>query len=148
MRLEQDFTVTAPIDRVWAFLMNVPEMAMCIPGASDVQQLDDTTFEARVTTKIGPITASFGCKITIIDLDDTAHAGVVEVRGKDAKIGGGVNARMVMTLHGDGDETTVRVGSDVDILGKIGQYGHGMIGKRATTMLDDFATCVRAHLRS
>lgn len=148
MRLEQEFTVAAPVDRVWAFLMNVPEMAMCIPGASDVQQLDDKTFAARVTTKIGPITANFGCKITIVDLDNAAHAGVVEVSGKDAKIGGGVKARMAMTLHGEGDETTVRVGSDVDILGKIGQYGHGMIGKRATAMLDDFATCVRTHLRS
>lgn len=148
MRLDQEFVVPAPADRVWAFLMDIPAMASCIPGASDVRQLDDRTYEATVKTKIGPISASFGCKITIVELDDATHTGIVEVSGKDAKIGGGVKARMVMTLHETGDETTVRIGSDVDILGKIGQYGHGMIGKRAAAMLDDFSACLRANLPS
>lgn len=148
MRLDQQFTVAAPVDRVWAFLMDVPEMAGCIPGASDVRQLDATTYEAEVKAKIGPVSAAFGCTIAIVALDEAARAGVVEVRGKDAKIGGGVNARMTMELREDGETTTVHVGSDIDVLGKIGQYGHGMIAKRAEAMLDDFAACVRAHLES
>ena len=148
MRLDQQFSVAAPVDRVWAFLMDVPEMAGCIPGASDVRQLDDATYEAKVRAKIGPISAAFGCTIAIVALDDAAHAGTVEVRGKDAKIGGGVNARMTMELREEGATTTVHVGSDVDILGKIGQYGHGMIAKRAEAMLDDFAACVRTRLES
>lgn len=148
MRLDQEFTVDAPAERVWAFLMNVPEMAACIPGASDVKQIDDTTYDATVKARIGPISASFGCRIAILELDDDAHAGVVEVSGKDAKIGGGVKARMAMSLREDGGATTVTIGSDVDILGKIGQYGHGMIGKRAAAMLDDFSTCLQAKVAS
>jgi carbon monoxide dehydrogenase subunit G len=146
MRLDQEFTVDAPADRVWTFLMDVPRMATCIPGAGDVRQIDDRTYDATVKTKIGPIAASFGCKIAILDLDESAHAGVVEVNGKDTKIGGGVKARLTMSLVPDGDATTVRIGSDVDILGKIGQYGHGMISKRATAMLDEFAQCLRTQL--
>jgi carbon monoxide dehydrogenase subunit G len=148
MRLDQEFTVVASADRVWAFLMNVTRMATCIPGASDVQQIEDHTYDATVKTKIGPIAASFGCKITILELNESAHTGVVEVNGKDAKIGGGVKARLTMTLLEEGTATTVRIGSEVDILGKIGQYGHGMISKRATAMLDDFTHCLRAQLGS
>jgi carbon monoxide dehydrogenase subunit G len=148
MRLDQEFSVEAPADRVWAFLMNVPEMAACIPGASDVRQIDDTTYDATVKAKIGPISASFGCRIAILELNDRAHTGVVEVSGKDAKIGGGVKARMAMTLVENGGTTTVRIGSDVDILGKIGQYGHGMVSKRATAMLDDFSQCLQANVTS
>lgn len=146
MRLDQEFTVGAPADRVWTFLMDVPRMAPCIPGASDVRQIDDRTYDATVKTKIGPISASFGCKIAILELDEATHTGVVEVNGKDTKIGGGVKARMTMKLVPDGDATTVRIGSEVDILGKIGQYGHGMISKRATAMLDEFAQCISTQL--
>ena len=148
MRLDQEFSVAAPASRVWAFLMDIPAMAACIPGASNVRQIDDTTYDATVKAKIGPISANFGCRIAILQLDDAAHAGVVEVSGKDAKIGGGVKARMAMSLHEDGGTTTVRIGSDVDILGKIGQYGHGMITRRATAMLDDFSRCLQANIAS
>lgn len=146
MRLDQEFTVAAAADRVWTFLMDVPRMATCIPGASDVRQIDDRSYDATVKTKIGPIAASFGCKIAILELDKSTHTGVVEVNGKDSKIGGGVKARMTMSLVPDGDTTTVRIGSEVDILGKIGQYGHGMISKRATAMLDEFARCISTQL--
>ncbi len=146
MRLEQTFAVAAPVERVWAFLMDVPAMAVCIPGASEVRQVDDTTYDATVKTRIGPITASFGCKIAVLDLDEDRRTGSVEVSGRDTRIGGGVKARMAMTMAADGGETTVRIVSDVEVLGKIGQYGHGMIGKRANAMLDEFVACARARL--
>jgi carbon monoxide dehydrogenase subunit G len=147
MRFEHEFSVDAPADRVWSFLMDVPQMAACIPGASGVTQIDDTSYDATVTTKIGPISAKFGCRITILNLDDASRTGSVEVAGKDTKLGGGVKAKMDMSLSGDGGgPTTVRILSDVDIMGKIGQYGHGMISKRADAMLAEFANCARAKL--
>src|SRR4051812_43637874 len=40
MRFEHHIEFKAPGDRVWAFLMDVPQMAACIPGASDVKEID------------------------------------------------------------------------------------------------------------
>jgi uncharacterized protein len=145
MRFEHEFSVDAPADRVWAFLMDVPQMAACIPGASGVTQIDDSTYDATVIAKIGPISAKFGCRITVLNLDETSRTGSVEVAGKDTKLGGGVKAKMEMSLAGD-NPTTVTIRSDVDIMGKIGQYGHGMIAKRADAMLADFASCAREKL--
>jgi carbon monoxide dehydrogenase subunit G len=126
--------------------MDVPSMASCIPGASDVRQIDDTTYDATIATRIGPITARFGCRIVVLGLDEAARTGTVEVSGKDVKLGGGVKARMEVALREADGTTTVSIVSDVDVLGRIGQYGHGMIGKRADAMLDDFAACARARL--
>jgi|SRR5579884_247822 len=146
MRIEQEFAVAAPADRVWAFLMDVPTMAQCIPGASDVRQENATAFEATVKTRIGPVTANFGCRIVIVELDEAAHTGAVEVSGRDSRIGGAVKAKMTMALAPSNGGTAVRLTSDVDVLGKIGQYGHGIITKRANAMLDEFAACTRARL--
>jgi carbon monoxide dehydrogenase subunit G len=145
MRFEHEFEVEAAPDRVWSFLMDVPAMATCIPGASGVTEIDPATYDATVTAKIGPITARFGCRIAILAIDNEARVGSVEVSGKDSKIGGGVKAKMEMRLSGDAaGPTSVAIVSDVDIMGKIGQYGHGMIARRADAMLVEFATCVRA----
>lgn len=146
MRIEQEFAVAAPAERVWAFLLDVPTLAQCIPGASDVAAVDEASFTATVTSKIGPITARFGCTIAVLALDPAARTGTVEISGRDAKIGGGITARVTMALTETAGQTTVRLVSDVDILGKIGQYGHGMVSKRANAMLDDFAACTRARL--
>jgi carbon monoxide dehydrogenase subunit G len=146
VRLEQEFHVDAPVEKVWAFLMDVRTMAQCIPGASDVRQVDPTTYDATVKTKIGPISASFGCRINVLTLDEAARTGTVEVAGRDSKIGGGVKARMTMAMSETDGATTVTIVSDVDVLGKIGQYGHGMISKRADAMLAEFVSCAKARL--
>jgi carbon monoxide dehydrogenase subunit G len=147
MRFEHQFEIDAPVERVWAFLMDVPRMAACIPGASGVTQVNETTYDATVTAKIGPISARFGCRIAIVDLDEAARRGSVEVAGKDTKLGGGVKAKMAMSLSGgEQGPTMVGIVSEVDIMGKIGQYGHGMIAKRADAMLAEFASCAKERI--
>lgn len=146
MKLEHTFTVDAPISSVWNFLMDVPRMANCIPGASDVTRIDDSTWDAMVSAKIGPISARFGCRIGIIAVDEEAHRGTVEVSGKDLKLGGSVKGTMLMTLEEEAGGTRIDISSDIDVMGRIGQYGHGMLSKRADGMLADFADCARSHI--
>jgi carbon monoxide dehydrogenase subunit G len=146
MKLEHSFTVDATAAETWDFLMNIPEMALCIPGASDIAQVDDTTYDALVKAKIGPISAKFACRVAIVTLDEDAHSGVVELSGKDSKLGSSVKAKMTMSMTESDGKTTVSVVTDADIMGKIGQYGHGMISKRADSMFGDFTNCVQAKL--
>ena len=146
MKLEHSFTVDASAAETWDFLMNIPEMAPCIPGASDIAQVDNTTYDAQVSARIGPIGAKFACRVAIVALDEEAHTGVVELSGRDSKLGSSVKARMTMSMAENDGKTTVSVVTDADIMGKIGQYGHGMISKRADSMFADFTSCVRVRL--
>lgn len=146
MKFEHSFTVQATPAETWDFLMNIPEMAGCIPGASDIAQIDDTTYDANVKAKIGPIGAKFACRVAIVELDPEARTGLVELTGKDSKLGSSIKAKMNMSMTEASDGTTVSVVTDADVLGKIGQYGHGMISKRADSMFEDFTSCVKAQL--
>lgn len=146
MKFEHSFTVRASVAATWEFLMNIPEMATCIPGASDIVQLDNTTYDANVKAKIGPISAKFACRVGIVELDPATRTGLVELTGKDSKLGSSVKAKMIMRMIEENGTTTVSVSTDADVFGKIGQYGHGMISKRADSMFDDFTSCVKTRL--
>lgn len=148
MKFEHSFTVDAPAAETWDFLMNIPEMAGCIPGASDITQVDATTYDANVKAKIGPIGAKFACRVAIVELNPEGRTGLVELSGKDSKLGSSVKAKMTMAMVEESGKTTVTVVTDADIMGKIGQYGHGMISKRADSMFADFTSCVQAQLSS
>lgn len=147
MQFTHQFSVNAPAEVVWDFLCDVPRMAPCIPGASNVREAAPNAYDADVSAKIGPVTARFACRVTIINLNDAERTGVVELTGKDNRLGGGVKASMQMRLEST-TPTDVIITSDVDVLGKIGQYGHGMLARRADAMLEDFASCVRAKLET
>jgi carbon monoxide dehydrogenase subunit G len=147
MQFTHQFSVNAPAESVWGYLCDVPQMAPCIPGASNVRETGPNTYDADVTARIGPVSARFACRVTIVNLNDDERTGVVELSGKDSKLGGSVRATMQMRLEST-MPTSVIITSDVDVLGKIGQYGHGMISRRADAMLDDFARCVQARLET
>jgi carbon monoxide dehydrogenase subunit G len=142
VRIEQQLTVAAPAERVWAFLMDVPAMALCLPGVSQVEQVAPDRYTARVTQRVGPIAASFDCQIAVVSLDEAAYAATSRVTGRDGKIGAGVKAVMSMKLEPQGDSVLLTLVADVDVSGKIAQYGHGIIKQRAGAMLDDFGRCV------
>jgi len=55
MQLENSFTVGAPPDRVFAYLLDVNKVVGCVPGAELSEVVDPTTFKGKVKIKVGPI---------------------------------------------------------------------------------------------
>ena len=54
------FELSAPIEAAWAYLLDVPKIAHCVPGASLTEVIDDKTYEGKVEVKLGPIGLTFG----------------------------------------------------------------------------------------
>jgi len=146
MRIEQQLSIPAQVDRVWEFLLDVPTMAKCIPGAEDVQEVDPEHFTLRMKTRVGPIAAAFECQITIVKLDRDSYSGTFEISGRDTRLGAGLRAVTSFKLLDQGAETSVRLSTEADIAGKIAQYGHGIIRQRADATLQSFGACVRSKL--
>src|SRR5947209_14380511 len=52
-------TIAAPIDKVWAFLLDVNNVAACAPGFQSLEELDEEHWKAVVAVGIGSIKAKF-----------------------------------------------------------------------------------------
>jgi carbon monoxide dehydrogenase subunit G len=140
MTFTQSCIITASREAVWDFLMNMENVAHCLPGVEDVKQVDDTTYDGTVRIKVGPIALALQGTIYVEAQDRTQWHGAMRAEAKDRKLGGGVRARMHMDLVAKGAaETEMQVMLEAHVLGKIGEFGQPVMRKKADAMLQEFA---------
>jgi uncharacterized protein len=149
MKLEQSFTVAAPVEQVWDALVDVERIAPCLPGAEITGQGPDGSYEGNFTVKLGPTTASYRGSLKMDSLDEASHTATMHAKGTDKRGQGGANATIVSTLREDGGETTVDVVTDFTITGRLARFGRGgMIEDISRRMMRDFSQCLQATLTS
>jgi carbon monoxide dehydrogenase subunit G len=148
MRLEQSFEVDAPIEQVWAALIDVEKVAPCLPGASITGHDEEGTYQGEFQVKLGPTTASYRGTIKLESSDAEAHTATLAARGTDKRGQGGASATILNTLHTtEGGGTRVDTVSDYTITGRLASLGRGgMINDISKRLLRDFAACLQQRL--
>ncbi|MEE2032019.1 SRPBCC family protein [Rhodococcus chondri] len=145
MQLEHTLSVPAPVDEVWAALLNPEKVAPCMPGAS-LTGVDGDTFTGTVKVKLGPVALTYKGTGRYAETDEPAHRAVIEANAKDTRGNGTVSATITVTLTGNGDRTDGTVVTDMTITGKPAQFGRGMISDVGGKILEQFADCLSKKL--
>jgi uncharacterized protein len=139
MLIKNDFEVAAPIDKVWAFFGDIPQVASCLPGTELTEDLGDDKYKGRVSIRMGPVRLQFGGTAQITERDEAAHRIVVDAAGSEAKGRGEASMVVTATLAGAGRGTKVGVAQDLQLAGAAAQYGRGMISDVSTVLMRDFS---------
>jgi uncharacterized protein len=141
--IASDFEVAEPVDKVWRFFDNIPQVASCLPGAELTKDLGDDKYEGRVAIRMGPVRMQFVGTADITERDDAAKRIVVHAAGADEK-GRGQAAMIVgATLSAKGRGTKVAVTQDLQLSGAAAQYGRGMISDVSAILMRDFAVTMQ-----
>jgi uncharacterized protein len=147
MKLEQSFTVNAPVEQVWAALVDVQRVAPCLPGAEITGQSPDGGYEGTFTVKLGPATAAYRGSLKMESLDEAARTATMSAKGTDKRGQGGATASIVSTMREEGDATHVEVVTDFTITGRLARFGRGgMIEDISKRLMRDFAQCLESTL--
>jgi carbon monoxide dehydrogenase subunit G len=147
MQLEQSFEVDAPLDRVWAALVDVERVAPCLPGAAVTGRNDDGSYNGTFTIKIGPTTASYTGKLEMREIDESSHSATMHAQGSDRRGQGGATATINSRLSSADGRTRVEVMTDYHITGRLARFGRGgMIEDISERLLRDFASRLQASL--
>jgi carbon monoxide dehydrogenase subunit G len=146
-RIEERFQVDAPLPVVWTYLIDPRQVVRCIPGAELTGNESDRVFLGTVKVKVGPVTASYAGRATLTEIDESARR--VRMTGEGRESGGAGSAKLAMTSRlaalADG-RTEIRVEADIDVAGKIVQFGRGMIEQVSKQLFRQFAECVRTEV--
>jgi len=144
MKLEHSFKVTAPLDRVWQRLIDVEQVAPCLPGAEITEVGDDGTYHGTFSVRLGPTTAAYRGQLAMDEVDEAAHRVVMRASGQDKRGQGSAKASIVSTMTEADGVTTVEVETDFTITGRLARFGRGgMIQDVSNRLLRDFSNCLQ-----
>jgi uncharacterized protein len=139
MIIADEFTVDAPLDRVWAVLKDIPRVATALPNVEITEVVDPSTYRAKATVKVGPVSVSYKATITVEKMDEAEHIAVFRVQGDETRGRGGVRALMTSQAFAAGDRTRVTLTSDAQISGIIASVGGRLIESVAKRTIAEFA---------
>jgi len=144
IEIKQQFEVDAPVDQVWAFVMDPHRVAPCMPGATLDEVIDDKNFRGSVRIKVGAVSAAYKGNVCMQKADQAA--GLLEMLAEGRETGGGT-ARATMTATvtaGDNGTTAVTVLAAVDITGRLMQVGGRMIKGVSDQLFKQFVRKLKA----
>jgi uncharacterized protein len=147
MKIDNRFTVSAPIDRAWAVLTDLEGIAPCMPGAQLTGVVDDV-YSGKVKVKVGPVTSEYAGTARFVDKDDVAHRAVINAAGRDSRGAGNASATITASLTPVGARTEVSVETDLKITGRVAQFGSGVIKEISAKLLGQFVECLEGKLTS
>jgi carbon monoxide dehydrogenase subunit G len=146
MQIENEFTVAAPADALWAYLLDVEKVAPCMPGAELTETIDNRNWKGTVHAKFGPVSMSFAGSVSMDERDDAAHRVVLKAKGMEQKGKGAANASVTSWLEpaADPGSTTVKMQADITLTGAAAQMSRGLLPEISKKLTQQFADCLQA----
>ncbi|WP_329237159.1 SRPBCC family protein [Actinoallomurus sp. NBC_01490] len=146
MRLRNAFQVPTSIDTAWEVLTDIPRLAPCMPGARLDEPSGGGEFTGAVKVRVGPIGVEYRGTARVLERDDAGRRMVVEGRARDVRGQGDATAVITLTAREESGTTMAEVVTDLDISGRIAQFGRGALEQVSGRLVEEFAGRLRAEV--
>ena len=101
-----------------------------MPGARLTEVVDAQTFTGTLKVKVGAVQITYQGTAHIVETEELDDRVIVKIDAKGKEVGGQgtVRAAVAMTVSGSGGSgSEVSIEADLNITGKIAQFGRGII---------------------
>jgi uncharacterized protein len=146
MLITNDFEVAQPVEKVWQFFGDIPQVATCLPGAELTENLGDDKYAGKVAVRMGPVRLQFAGTAEITERDEAGKRIVVHATGAEERGRGQASMVVSATLSAAGRGTKVAVSQDLQLAGAAAQYGRGMISDVTAVLMRDFSSNMAARI--
>ena len=136
MDMTGEYRIPAPKEKVWEALNDPDVLKASIPGCQELEKVSETELTAKVTTKVGPVSAKFSGKVTLSDID--APNGYKITGEGQGGVAGFAKGGAEVTLEEDGGETILKYTATAQVGGKLAQIGSRLIDSTAKKMANEF----------
>ena len=150
MIVKTQFAVDAPLDVVWRYLLDIPKIAHCVPGAQLTEVIDEKTYGGKIGVKVGPIDVGYRGRIFLEHVDESSHTVQARAEGAEVRGRGGASATITSTMDTDAaGKTVVTMETDLGVSGIVAQFGRsGMIQDISQRIAQRFAACLEQELKA
>jgi carbon monoxide dehydrogenase subunit G len=139
MHLSATYVFNAPVESVWALLMDTERVAACLPGCKGLRPIGEDRYEAELSVSVAAMSGNFKGTVALQDKDPPrSYRLLVEGTGRP----GFVKGQAHVTLVPDGDRTTAHIEADADVGGMIARVGQRLLEGVARMTMDRFYGCL------
>jgi carbon monoxide dehydrogenase subunit G len=144
MRLEKEFTVSAPLERAWSEMLDVDDLVSCLPAARMSRLEGEEVYGGEMTIDVDG--TSLECRGTVrpLDVDEDEHVATIQLDGRELA-GPALGAGTIETrVAGGNGSTSVTLRGDLKLTG---QRADGeAVEQAAARILDEFARRVEQRI--
>jgi carbon monoxide dehydrogenase subunit G len=138
MLLQNEIDVALGLDATWDLLTDLERIAPCLPGAT-LEGRDGDRYRGSVKVKVGPISAHFTGTAEFVEKDRAGRCAVIAASGRDPRGQSNATAEVRARLEPVGTgETRVLIDTQLDISGRVAQFGRGAIADVSNRLLAQF----------
>jgi carbon monoxide dehydrogenase subunit G len=115
----------APIEEVRSFVMNIEEVASCIPDSSNFSRIDSNHFTMNIEPGLGVVKGSLPLHCSLESKAENNYTYSIEGKG----LGSEVKMSLSLNLYEKGNSTGVKWESIINIKGIMGGIGEAVVRK-------------------
>ena len=148
MLISQTIVVDQPIDAVWKFFDDIPQVAACIPGADLTTKIAQDHFGGDVIISAGPVKLEFAGQAKVKSRDNSKKVITIDASGSDKKGRGEAQAVLVAALNTVSGGTSVKISLDLAVSGAAAQFGRGLIADVTAVLVNQTASSMQGHMKA
>jgi carbon monoxide dehydrogenase subunit G len=146
MLITNKIEVPQPLEAVWEFFGDIPQVAACLPGANLTEEVGPDHYAGDVLIKAGPVKLEFAGAALIKERDEANKRIVVDASGADKKGRGNAALALQAGLKPIAKGTQVDISLDLALSGAAAQYGRGLVADVTAVLLQEFSTNMTSRL--
>jgi carbon monoxide dehydrogenase subunit G len=147
MLIEGKFTLKAPLQKVWDFLLEPGTLLSCIPGAEKMEAIDDKTWEGIIKQKVGPISVKLQFTQTFAEIEPPNH---LKALGRGSALGGlgtFTQESIVDLTEVAKDEVEVAYKANVSLVGRLSTFGERIMRAKVDSVSAEFTNNLQEKLK-
>jgi uncharacterized protein len=137
MEMTGEQLIPAPRETVWQALNDPEVLKASIPGCESLAKTSDSSFEARVKAKVGPVSAAFTGAVTLSNIDPP-KGYTISGEGKGGVAGFAKGGADVRLEEAEGGQTRLFYDVKAQVGGKLAQIGSRLIEGTAKKLAGEF----------
>src|SRR5438874_11337648 len=123
MEISTTFTILLPADEAYRFLLDLEQVAPCVPGGELGPAAADGTYPANVTVRLGPMRLGYRGSLWISEQDDSSRRAVLRAKANETGAQGSLEASMTMNVAPNGEGSRTDVLTELVLAGSAAQPG-------------------------
>jgi uncharacterized protein len=133
VKMNGAYTLDAPVEKVWAFLMDPHAIARVLPGCETLQEVEPDKYQATLKLGIAAIKGTYNGSVQLLDkTPPTYYRMLVDGSGTPGFVRGEVR----VDLAAQGNQTVLTYDADTQVGGLIASVGQRMISGVAKMIIN------------